>query len=62
MTTDVVRQRVEDWANAVRKKDIDSVMSRYAPSIVSFDLEREYDDERGDIHYRYRGFKPPRRF
>jgi predicted phage terminase large subunit-like protein len=26
------------------------------------DEEREDDDERGDIHYPYRGFKPPRRF
>ena len=39
MTLDLVRQRVEEWASAVRAKDIDRVMSLYAPSIVSFDLD-----------------------
>ena len=35
----LIRQRVKDYANAVGAKDIDGVMSFYAPSIVSFDLE-----------------------
>jgi ketosteroid isomerase-like protein len=35
----LIRQRVADWASAVRAKDIDGVMSFYAPSIVSFDLD-----------------------
>ena len=34
----LIRQRVEDYAKAVRAKDIDRVMSLYAPNIVSFDL------------------------
>jgi ketosteroid isomerase-like protein len=38
VTEAVVRQRVEDYARAVSAKDIDRVMSLYAPSIVSFDL------------------------
>jgi ketosteroid isomerase-like protein len=35
----LIRQRVEDWAKAIRGKDIDGVMSLYAPNIVSFDLD-----------------------
>jgi len=34
----LIRQRVEDYAKAVSAKDIDRVMSLYAPGIVSFDL------------------------
>ena len=34
----LIRQRVEDWAKALRAKDIDRVMSAYAPNLVSFDL------------------------
>jgi ketosteroid isomerase-like protein len=34
----VIRQRVEDYAQAVSAKDIDRVMSLYAPTVVSFDL------------------------
>jgi ketosteroid isomerase-like protein len=34
----VVRQRVEDHARAVSAKDLNRVMSLYAPGIVSFDL------------------------
>jgi ketosteroid isomerase-like protein len=35
----LVRQRVEDWAKAVRAKDIDGVLSLYATNNVSFDLD-----------------------
>jgi uncharacterized protein (TIGR02246 family) len=35
----LIRQRVEDWAKAVSAKDIDRVLSLYAPNIVSFDLD-----------------------
>ena len=38
MSEALVRQQVEDWANALRAKDIDAVMSFYAHSIVSFDV------------------------
>jgi ketosteroid isomerase-like protein len=34
----LIRQRVEDLVKALRAKDIDSVMSFYAPNLVSFDL------------------------
>ena len=33
-----IRNRIDDWANAFRSKDIDGVMSAFAPEIVSFDL------------------------
>jgi uncharacterized protein (TIGR02246 family) len=33
-----IRRRVEDVAKAIRAKDIDGVMSLYAPNIVSFDI------------------------
>src|SRR5205814_2397123 len=39
VTETLVRQRVEDWAKAVRAKDIDGVMSLYATNNVSFDLD-----------------------
>jgi ketosteroid isomerase-like protein len=39
MAEDLIRQRAEDWAKAIRAKDIDAVMSFYAPTIVSFDLD-----------------------
>jgi ketosteroid isomerase-like protein len=35
----LIRQRVNDWAKAIRGRDIDSAMSLYAPNIVSFDLD-----------------------
>jgi uncharacterized protein (TIGR02246 family) len=34
----LIRQRVDDWTKAIRAKDIDGVMSFYAPNIVSFDI------------------------
>jgi uncharacterized protein (TIGR02246 family) len=34
----LIRQRVEDWAKAIRARDIEAVLSLYAPDIVSFDL------------------------
>ncbi len=48
----VIRQRVEDWAKAIRARDIDRVLSVYAPDIVSFDL---------DPPLRYAGEKNKRR-
>ena len=38
MAEAIIRQRIEDCANAVGAKSIDRVMSFYAPNIVSFDL------------------------
>ena len=34
-----IRQRVEDWAKALGAKDMEAVMSLYAPDIASFDLD-----------------------
>lgn len=34
----LIRQRVDDLVKAVRSKNIDGVMSLYAPDIVSFDI------------------------
>jgi len=34
----LIRQRLEDWLEALRTKDIEGVMSLYAPNLVSFDL------------------------
>jgi ketosteroid isomerase-like protein len=34
-----IRQRIEKWAEAVRTKNIESLMAIYAPEIVSFDLD-----------------------
>jgi ketosteroid isomerase-like protein len=34
----LIRQRVEDYAKAISAKDIDSVMSFFAPNLVSFDI------------------------
>jgi uncharacterized protein (TIGR02246 family) len=34
----LIRQRVEEWAKALRAQDIEGVMSLYAPDIVSFDI------------------------
>lgn len=39
MSEALVRQRVEDWAKAVRAREIESVLSLYATSNVSFDLD-----------------------
>jgi len=39
VSEDFVRQRVEDAAKAIRARDIDRVMSLYAPDIVSFDVD-----------------------
>lgn len=33
-----IRQRIDDWAQAARDKDLDALMSFYAPDIVSFDV------------------------
>jgi uncharacterized protein (TIGR02246 family) len=38
MAEALIRQRVEDLAKALNAKDIDGVMSLYAPNVVSFDI------------------------
>jgi ketosteroid isomerase-like protein len=34
-----IQKRVEDWAKAIRAKDLDVIMSFYTSDIVSFDLD-----------------------
>jgi ketosteroid isomerase-like protein len=34
----LIRQRIVDYANAITAKDIDGVMSFFAPDLVSFDI------------------------
>jgi uncharacterized protein (TIGR02246 family) len=41
MAEAVIRQRVEDYAKAISAKDIESVMSFFAPDLVSFDIAIE---------------------
>jgi ketosteroid isomerase-like protein len=38
MVEALIRRRVEDAATAISSKNIDAVMSLYAPEVVSFDL------------------------
>lgn len=33
-----IRDLVEDWANALRAKDVDALMAHYAPDLLAFDL------------------------
>ncbi len=39
MAEAVIRERVESWAKAIRAKDVDGVLSLYAPNVTSFDLD-----------------------
>jgi ketosteroid isomerase-like protein len=39
VTETLIRQRIDDWANAIRARDIDRVLSLYAHDNVSFDLD-----------------------
>lgn len=39
MTEASIRERVESWAVAIGAKNIEGVMSIYAPNLVSFDLD-----------------------
>ena len=52
MAEELTRQRLEEWASAIRAKDLQAVLSFYAPEIVSFDL---------DSPLRYAGIENKRR-
>jgi ketosteroid isomerase-like protein len=39
VSENIIRERVENWAKAIRVKDLDAVLSLYAPDIISFDLD-----------------------
>jgi ketosteroid isomerase-like protein len=42
MAEALIRERVEDLVKALNAKDIDGVMSLYAPNIVSFDIAPQF--------------------
>ena len=42
MAEALIRQRIGDLAKALNAKDIDGVMSLYAPNIVSFDIAPQF--------------------
>jgi len=44
-----IRDRLDDWANAVRAKDVDGVMSKYAADILLFDLAPPLQYQGADI-------------
>lgn len=46
-----IRQLIEDWAKALRARDVDGVMSCYAPDIVTFDIAPPLQC-RGAVAYR----------
>jgi ketosteroid isomerase-like protein len=39
MPEDIIRERVREYAQAICAKDIDTVMTFFAPDLLSFDLE-----------------------
>ena len=50
MAESLIRQRVEELAKAIRAKNIDGVMSFYAPDIVSFDIGPPLTDYLRRLH------------
>jgi len=34
----LIRQRIENWAKAIRAQDVDGVVALYAPDVASFDI------------------------
>jgi ketosteroid isomerase-like protein len=60
----LIRQRIEDSVRALRAKDIDGVMSLYAPDLVSFDIAPPLrhigvDAKRRAWHEAFAGFTGP---
>jgi ketosteroid isomerase-like protein len=33
-----IRKLIDNWVNALRAKDLDGLMSHYAPDILTFDI------------------------
>jgi len=46
-----IRERIDQWVKALRAKDVDGLMSHYAPDIVVFDLAPPLQYE-GAVAYR----------
>jgi uncharacterized protein (TIGR02246 family) len=47
-----IRRLIDDWTKALRAKDIDGLMSNYAPVIVSFDIAPPLRQRIGPPAYR----------
>jgi uncharacterized protein (TIGR02246 family) len=45
-----IRAVVEDWAKALYAKDVDRIMSCYAPDMVSFDLAPPLQNQGAAVH------------
>ncbi len=45
-----IREIIEDWASALRAKNVDGVMSHYAPDLVQFDMAPPLRYAGRDVH------------
>ena len=48
-----IRELIEDWADAVRAKNIDRIMSHYAPDILAFDAISQLQFKGADAYRRH---------
>ena len=55
-----IRALLDSWARAMRAKDVDGVMARYAPEAVVFDLAPPLISTGADAEHRRRGSPPGR--
>jgi ketosteroid isomerase-like protein len=47
-----IRKLADDWANAVRAKNIDALMSHYAPEVVVFNIAPPLQDTGAEVNRR----------
>jgi len=45
-----IRQLMDHWAEALRSKDVDAVMSHYAPDVVAYDLAPPLQYRGADVY------------
>jgi uncharacterized protein (TIGR02246 family) len=48
-----LRQLIDDWADAVRAKDIDRIMSHYAPDVLAFDAISQLQFKGADAYRKH---------
>ena len=48
-----LRSQLEDWAHAVRAKDIDRIFAHYAPDIVAFDAIAQLQFKGADAYRKH---------
>jgi uncharacterized protein (TIGR02246 family) len=48
-----LRKLIDDWAKAVRAKDIDAIMSHYAPDILAFDAVSQLQFKGADAYQKH---------